>query len=110
MIGTKCLTIQQKCFTKYGQHIIFGKCESYIVPLMPITTQMIAKGVPPWLHQPKPKGKPCTTMSSTNAKEHGIRYGVKSRNVSRSGTTQKPTNINTKSTPTQNHKSHVLIV
>jgi len=40
--------------------------------------------------------------------EHGLCYGVKRANVSRSGTSQKPTNTNTKSTPTQKHKSHVL--
>ena len=44
------------------------------------------------------------------SEEHGICYGVKRGNASRSGTTQKPTNTNTKSTPTQKHKSHVLIV
>ena len=39
--------------------------------------------------------------------EHGICYGVKRGNASRSGTTQKPTNTNTKSTPIQ---KHILIV
>ena len=43
---------------------------------------------------------------ASGIEECGICYGVKRGNVSRSGTTQKPTNTNTKYTPTQNHKSH----
>jgi len=41
---------------------------------MPITTRTIAKGVPPRLREPKPKGKPCTTNNTTvkaKAKELG---------------------------------------
>jgi len=41
---------------------------------MPITTRTIAKGVPPRLHEPKPKGKPRTTNNTTaqaKAKELG---------------------------------------
>lgn len=42
---------------------------------MPITTRTIAKGVPPRLHEPKPKGKPYTQNNTTakNAKEPGSR-------------------------------------
>ena len=49
-------------------------------------------------------------LSGFANEECDICYGVKRGNVSRSGTTQKSTNTNTKSTPTQKHKSHVLIV
>lgn len=41
---------------------------------MPITTRTIAKGIPLRLHEPKPKGKPCTqnnTTAKANAKEPG---------------------------------------
>ena len=41
-------------------------------PLMPITTRTVAKGVPPRLYEPKPKGKPRTqnnTTAKANAKE-----------------------------------------
>lgn len=72
----------RKCVDKYGQHIILGdrkvKLEAVLILyyLMPITTRTLAKGVPPRLHEPKPKGKPRTqntTASKANAKEPGSR-------------------------------------
>jgi len=70
----------RKCVDKYSQHIILGyiklKLEAVLILYypMPITTRTLTKGVPPRLHEPKPKGKPHTqntTASKANAKEPG---------------------------------------